>query len=637
VFAEEPTAFESAEATQYTRDGARYRSTSVLGKRPSGEYEWLTVDSEFNDDGATHQTGTILWDPREGLSDVAVSVASAGGPFLHVAWGIVDGGLGYIERSQVGSALPRPVSTTGRCLSVSPLRVSGDLAPELNGAVGVRYADHFEVRVPAPVGPVVSVGGPVGEAAWVDVAACGPSGGLVVTRDGGLELIRSGDAGAPFSLALGYVPGDLRLVKEASSTWLGWRSMSALDGGALDGGRASMLDLEQVCRGRDAGLVSLRRGLCPEGALVSGFDLQPTATLGPPDFVTECRDGDTNVLFYGERMTPLAYLPPRLVTREGSVVFSRFEGGQLTFGEGLLRQTALALSQPPDLVLRLDGGIVVFTDQDIFLYDEGAPQGVMLVEQRAWEGLPASLIEARGWVVGRTGVVVDTFGDGGILALPEVDWRNPSTYVLSEALDLDDGGTLVVATHDDAFDVAEVSPEEGTLSTRLRPSPAAPILSLALQKPEDGGAAEGYVVAGLDLFRVTAPTPRRWSASPVSLSGLRPIFTWFDHGRPRALMDDGTVLGLGTRVPLSEQLGDEVRAGAALCGAPMALTANGLYRLVPGEAGARAAWEPVPLPGGEATDFSRGRLLVGEGLLLVFASTGATWVIAPDGVDCAPP
>jgi hypothetical protein len=197
---------------------------------------------------------------------------------------------------------------------------------------------------------------------------------------------------------------------------------------------------------------------------------------------------------------------------------------------------------------------------------------------------------------------------------------------------------VLVAVHDDAFDVAELGSGTATLATRLKPNPAAPILSLALQPPRDGGTAEGYVVAGLDLFAVNASTPRRWRSEQVPLAGLRPIFTWFDQRRPRVLTDDGTVLGLGTRVPLSTTLDDEVRAGAALCGAPFALTASTLFRLVPGVAGARATWDPVPLPGASVEDdFSRGRLMTVGDHLYVFSSSGATWRLAPQGGGCPTP
>ncbi|GMU60730.1 MAG: hypothetical protein AMXMBFR34_24930 [Myxococcaceae bacterium] len=63
-----------------------------------------------------------------------------------------------------------------------------------------------------------------------------------------------------------------------------------------------------------------------------------------------------------------------------------------------------------------------------------------------------------------------------------------------------------------------------------------------------------------------------------------------------------------------------------------------MFRLVRGPPGQRSAWEPVPLPlppGLSAdTDFSRGRLLVLDDKLFVFASTGAAWVVTPAGGAC---
>lgn len=645
VFAAEPRVFESSEAVRYAdpQDSVLTVSTSVLGIGDAG-IEWLTVDSRKTPEGELYQT-SVAQGPVSGLvSDLAVTTYRAPLRALHYAWGVVDAGVFLLDRDDL--ARLRPVMGTQSAVSVAPLRLSGDGLGVASGAVGVRMAGRFGIRTPTGRLTLDFPFSDVGEAAWYGGADCGADGALLLARATGLEVYRVDAPGTRVvDLPLSLRPSDLRLLDVGPRTWLGWRGVGT---GSPDAGQLSLIEVTGVCGLADAGAPRLperlRREPCPEGAF-AGYDLVDTGGAAP-EFVTECLAVDTHLLFLGERRTPIAYLPPRLATREGSWVFSRFQAGQLTVGPGLLDQEPLSLSRPPDVLLpAATGDLVAFTPNAVFFLEDW---GFMLEEKPAWQDLPAALVPQRGWALTRTGLVVDIGQSGEVLALPAEDWKNPSSPVLAEVLPQPDGTEVLVAAHDDAFDVAEVGGDVATLATRLKPSPATPILSMALQPSRDGGTAEGYVVAGLELFQVFAPSPRRWSAARVPLAGLRPVFVWFDRGRPRALLDDGTVLGLVTRVPLSRGLEDEVRAGAALCGAPFALTDDALYRLAPAAPGASRPyeWDFVQLPGAEVdrgdgtfdvTDFSRGRLMVLGDALYVFSSAGAAWKLTPEGGACPAP
>ena len=601
---------------------------AVAGRLEDAGLEVLAVHADFEPEGERYWTA--YGHVPVGAQDFALSLApGAGGADLFI-WTVAGGRL-RVQRP--GSAQTEPPSVPQTCTWVAPLRTAGALPPALVGAVQVRYANGLALVSPGGQ-PLLNVpSASAQELLWLGDPVCadGPLGLVARTSaieayrilpDAGLALVGALDAGRPV---------DFRVVQQGGRTFVAWR---AFTGGAGGERTPSMAEVSPLCG--DAGVVQVRtleRPACPTGAFV-GYDLSPNA-VGPPDFVTECVVGDptnpetlTDLVFVGERATPVAYLPPRIVSRDSQTVFSRFIDAQLTTGPNLLDQSPLTLPEPPEtLLLSPDGGVQALTRTTRFAR---APWGFVAERLDAWEGLPASYVEDCGLTVARSGVV--TLGDD-VVALPEEAWSNPAAWVLADVLEQRDGGHVLVATHDDAFDVAELEDESPTLVTRLRPSPATPILSLALQPARDGGTAEGYLVAGLGLFEVRASTPRRWSAAPVSLSGLRPVFTWFDRGRPRALLDDGTVLGLVTRVPLSNPLedGEEVRAGGALCGAPFALTSGGLYRLEPPAPGeARARWAPVALPGvTPRTNFSSGRLVTLQGELYVFANAGTAWVLRP--------
>lgn len=641
AFEQRPDRLESAAPLRVPNVGG-LRTESALAGRSAGQgVEVLGVTSVTDPDGDRFRT-TYRRIPSPG-DDFALTVGVSGGQGVqHFLWSLPAQRLSLTTLSSDGGMQTDANAAPGlnACTWVAPLRTAGDPVSALNGSVQLRHGSGLALVSPyfGLLDAGVS-GSDAREVVLLTPPLCSNGWLAVIARTNGLEAVRV-TASGPESLGtvMALNPGDFRIATRGTESWLAWRS-GAMGGNAS---KISAAELTGLCL--DAGMpevVELQRPVCPVGDY-RAYDLVDTGA-GPPELVTECVEFNdagvelNNIVFLGERRTPAAYLPSRIVTRESAQVFSRFTGGLLTQGPNLVVQDPLSLPSPPETLVPVDGKLHAPTTNASFVHE---PWGFMIEQVPAWAALPANYVESVDWFIARSGVVID-LQDDGVIALPEDDWANPSSYVLSELLLQTDGGAVLVATHDDAFDVAELGDEQPTLVTRLKPSPATPILSLALQPGRDGGVAEGFVVAGLDLFEVRASTPRRWSASKVSLAGLRPVFTWFDQGWPRALLDDGTVVGLFTRVPLSGTLPEEVRAGGALCGAPFALTATGLWTLLPPEPGAedsRHQWVELGLKDTtEETDFSRGRLLTLDDELYVFSNSGGTWKVTPAGGACPSP
>lgn len=639
VFTQAPVALESS-APLRSADGRRSESL-LAGRSDAGVVEVLKIEASSDPDGQRFRTSVARYAITE--KDFAVTVARDGGEGVdEFLWSFGPGGVlrlrQLLDDGSVGERTSFQALTGATW--VAPLLVGGAKNNALGGVAQVRR--DAGLALVDPYDGIIVDGGVAlgGREAAIIAGSCADGSSLgILAREQALDVFRQGSGGRTTVATFNAVePGDLRLATRGPRVWVSWRQgprMTSIGGLAF-------VEVTGACVDGwvSDGVVQLARPVCPPGLGYRSYDLVTTGADGPPELVTECIEHDdegnevNDVLFVGERETPSRYLPPRLVTRQGDQVFSRFAGGQVTQGPNLLTQDAVSLPQPPETLYPHDGGLYAPTERASFVATDA---GLMIDEVPAWSALPARYVESMDWFIARSGVVID-LEDEGVVALPEDDWDDPSAYVLSELLSQADGGGVLVATHDDAFDVAELGDDQPTLVTRLKPSPATPILSLALQEARDGGTAEGYLVAGLDLFEVRAPTPRRWSATKVPLSGLRPVFAWFDHGRPRALLDDGTVMGLYTRVPLSVTLPDEVRAGGQLCGAPFALTASALYRLVPpasGAASARSTWDEVPLSGGDdETDFSRGRLITFGNELYVFSNSGATWKLSLPSGHC---
>jgi hypothetical protein len=134
---------------------------------------------------------------------------------------------------------------------------------------------------------------------------------------------------------------------------------------------------------------------------------------------------------------------------------------------------------------------------------------------------------------------------------------------------------------------------------RLTPLLGQPITSMAWADETDGGFLDGYLVAGPRLFSFTALNSRVWRNDEVIVGQDEPVEVFFDRGRARAALRDGSVWSLPSRVqlapPFDPMLGLALGFGT-VCQNILALAAGGLYRLQWSEGDSVGTWQPVSLP-----------------------------------------
>ncbi len=154
----------------------------------------------------------------------------------------------------------------------------------------------------------------------------------------------------------------------------------------------------------------------------------------------------------------------------------------------------------------------------------------------------------------------------------------------------------------------------------------APVTSLVFSPGDGGVMLEGYVTSALGLARVTAVTDTSWLATPVALpqsAGISEV--WLSHGRTRVGFGDGVVLSLPSRVTVAPRTPDPVEDFLSACNQQFALTARGLFVLIPSSSSPAGSWQPVPLPLDlMAIGLAGGRLHSVGADVYVFTRTGDT-------------
>src|SRR5262249_5396156 len=131
--------------------------------------------------------------------------------------------------------------------------------------------------------------------------------------------------------------------------------------------------------------------------------------------------------------------------------------------------------------------------------------------------------------------------------------------------------------------------------------------------------------------------PQRWRARAVGLAETDLRVLWADGTAGRALAGDGRIYSLPSRLQVSEPLpgGRQLLEARRLCGEPIALTTDGLYRLRHSTDGGFATWEPDDLarllPGADVElALNPGRLdLIGNELFLSTTHGGIAELRAP--------
>lgn len=591
------------------------RASSVAWRDDGGVVTWLLFEDESLGD-VTLTTYRVLQDTVRSPDFAPAAVLGADGGFRHVMWSNGQGRLRAAATSIEDDPLVQLVDgDAGYVNRFSSFRVAGQPSVEPSWLAAWTANGEVELRSAAGGGRYA----PPGFAnRSVSAVACevGPVR-AVFSGNGGVQLINldqdfGTDAG---SFRIGDV-GSVRFTAVGGV----WFAVWPQDGGLVwtrVGGLCSPAGPQNV------ELVPA----CP----APGLRLVDYTLLGSEQPIPsrECAslDGTEHVTFVGDSPRPLP--APRRIVAASTESYSFYDFGLISHGEPTkVDQVALTLPMPPETVFRRpDGGLELWSRSARFVAtDLGAlsffrspnPENIVATSMQAGEEL----------IVMRDGTIAQP-GDGAlrIIAYPSQSWKDPETPVLAAPVRLPDGGGVLALAHDDWIDVAEQAADRAELVPRLRPSPGFPISSLALQPVADGGVAAGYAVVGSDLFAIRAGTTRRWEASKVSLRGAPPVHVFFDGSRPRAITDEGRVIGLTARVALTPPTPDPVIAATSACNAPFVLTVDGLYTLVPKDGG--AGWSRMQLEGlsneQRAWDFSGARLFSTRGEVVLVSREGITW------------
>ncbi|MBX7097703.1 MAG: hypothetical protein K1X89_08325 [Myxococcaceae bacterium] len=204
-----------------------------------------------------------------------------------------------------------------------------------------------------------------------------------------------------------------------------------------------------------------------------------------------------------------------------------------------------------------------------------------------------------------------------------------------------DGGTTVVIADPDLLWSTEVNappPDGGThprVPRRLNTPGTLTALAMADVAPGEPLFARGYAIAGERLYEVRAESKNRWAMVELVTPVTEPMGVWTDHSRGRALLADGTALGLPTGVVLAGPTPAAPLEVDSLCGQGVVRTAQGLLRLTAAsDGGVLGTWAslPVQVPAGFSWTTAR---IQGEGdELFVLGAAGEIYSVR-DGT-CVP-
>jgi hypothetical protein len=173
--------------------------------------------------------------------------------------------------------------------------------------------------------------------------------------------------------------------------------------------------------------------------------------------------------------------------------------------------------------------------------------------------------------------------------------RGGTQYLVWRSFD-----TVWLGTLDPSIDAGYLNFYEApSPERRLTPLLGQAITSMAWADETDGGFLDGYLVAGPRLFSFTAINSRVWRSDEVIVGQDEPVEVFFDRGRARVALRDGSVWSLPSRVQLAPPFDSSVglaQGFGTVCQNILALAAGGLYRLQWSAGDSVGTWQKVTLP-----------------------------------------
>ncbi|MDX2014975.1 MAG: hypothetical protein SFW67_32565 [Myxococcaceae bacterium] len=472
----------------------------------------------------------------------------------------------------------------------------------------VRFPGDRAQLLPAPPGVIQRVEGHPG---WRSSLFAATAMGLFISReDGGWRQVDLGlkvDCGAGVAdlrvLGTPGTPVELAVVTSGGAA----TCMALL--GAVDGGSLQRLADDSVCA------PTFRvRGLRPAPGGV-GATIDCELDGGTERSVSVCLDGATCPGSRGvEPGGPAPLLRARadwpdlhldaLIDWRGFPAIDVADGLDESRTRPLFGSLQVATTRTFDLVtsttLAPDASVVLIgrrgPDAGLERFAEVAGAGLGL-DALTTDLHPLTTIPLSTWWLGNDGTVravLPQQDDGGPGPLA---WFSPVRPLTAPppvaARWRSDGGALIVLANEDALLAGEAG-AGGQLDLRLVPASRSAISSVSIAPAPlallDGGTVEvtGHTIALGRLYRYEARN-RVWRSEEIGLNELA-IATWYDGTRARVGVDTGEILGLPSRVPISQKVPwPPATQFVSACRQTWAVTAGGVHRLVPADGGL-ASW-----------------------------------------------
>jgi hypothetical protein len=572
----------SQAVTVARRDATLVASDLVFGDEP---HTWLAIEDVLDADGIQTSYGHRELPAGQSL---AVTTALGDAGFVHLGWVVDDGGLSAFVMGPGEGLVEVLRGDGGVYVSVTPVRTDVPMGLALlttQDGPPVIWGAAARSSTPAAANDLAFLCG---------VAAWSTPQGLLLQGPGPLERWLT-DAGV-----------ELR----ATSSVLAWRVGNDIAWGEACG---------------DAGLVVDHVDACPPGSTLQGWNLieRPQQGAVPMRFCDDDVTGQQE-RFDGFGAKQPVY-DPLTLSGEGTWTYTRGGSGAVGRLSPAGDSLDLTLAMPPDALLASPRGLSAALGNQLYVQTK-----LGFLQVRSWSDPSQAIAATLGNLVAfRSGAVFsdallpDGGDDGWAVAWSPSQWNLPRAPVLLRSLPLPDGGTLLAVTHDDVIDMAQLkraTRETVALAPAVVPQPGFAVTDVAFAPATDGGFATGYAVAGGALLALSAATPTRWQATRVNLP-LDVLHVWFDGAQPRAVLSDGTVLGLTAVVVLTEPTPGPAIAATSVCDSPVVLTDKGVYALTDG------GWWPVGnLPLG--ADLSGGAVFAVDAGVYVFDAFGNAFTTA---------